>query len=130
MSEKLSKKVLVIDDEQVIVDELVEFLGKNGYDPTVCMSAETALATAKSDAFDLIISDIRMPEMDGIEAARKIRTMDRRDAHAMPLIAMSADAFEEDISKSLANGINAHLIKPIDAAVLYRTLAQYIPQKS
>lgn len=77
-----------------------------------------------------VILDIRMPEMDGIEAARKIRTMDRRDAHAMPLIAMSADAFEEDISKSLANGINAHLIKPIDAAVLYRTLARYIPQKS
>jgi len=73
-----------------------------------------------------ILLDIRMPEMDGLEAARTIRSMDRKDAKTMPLIAMSADAFAEDISKSLANGLNAHLIKPIDTNQLYQTLAQFI----
>lgn len=76
--------------------------------------------------YSLIIMDIRMPIMDGIEATRTIRAMPREDTKKIPIIAMSADVFEEDISKSLANGINAHLIKPIDPSILYQTLSKYL----
>jgi CheY-like chemotaxis protein len=64
--------------------------------------------------------------MDGHEAAKAIRALARPDAHEIPLIAMSADAFEEDISASLASGINAHLIKPINPQELYKTLATFV----
>lgn len=83
-------------------------------------------ADSQEGFYAAILLDIRMPEMDGLEAARTIRNMNRKDAKTMPLIAMSADAFTEDISKSLANGINAHLIKPIDKDQLFQTLAVYI----
>lgn len=125
--------ILVAEDHPMNQEIARYLLEKIGF--IVDMADNGRIACEKFSAsqegyYAAVILDIRMPEMDGIEAARKIRTMDRHDAHTMPLIAMSADAFEEDISKSLANGINAHLIKPIDAAVLYRTLARYIPQKS
>ena len=83
-------------------------------------------AASDENYYAAIILDIRMPVMDGLEAACTIRAMKRADAATMPLIAMSANAFEEDISKSLASGINAHLTKPIDPNQLFRTLAKYI----
>jgi len=83
----------------------------------------TAAAPGK---YDVILMDIRMPVMDGLTATKKIRGSGREDAAKIPIIAMSANAFEEDISRSLAAGLNAHLVKPIDAGLLYETLHMYI----
>lgn len=75
-------------------------------------------------SFDVVLMDIRMPEMSGIEAAKKIRALERKDAENIPIIAMSANAYPEDIQKSLKAGMNEHLAKPVDAVVLYKTLSK------
>ena len=76
--------------------------------------------------FDAILMDIRMPVMNGLEAARTIRAIDRADAKTIPIIAMTANAFEADIEESLRAGMDAHLSKPIEAAKLYGALAEHI----
>jgi len=73
--------------------------------------------------YDLILMDIRMPVMDGLTAAKEIRGLDRADAKQIPIIAMSADAFEEDRRKSRDAGMNGHLSKPVDPEQLYEELA-------
>lgn len=80
--------------------------------------------------FDAIVMDIRMPVMSGLEAARQIRAMSRTDAQTVPIIAMTANAYEEDVSQSLAVGMNAHLAKPIEPQVILDTLAGYIGSKN
>ena len=80
--------------------------------------------------FDAIVMDIRMPVMSGLEAARQIRAMGRTDAQTVPIIAMTANAYEEDVSQSLAAGMNAHLAKPIEPQVILDTLAGYIGSKN
>ena len=75
---------------------------------------------------DLIISDIRMPVMDGLEAAKTIRRMARRDAQSVPIIAMTANAFDEDTKKSIESGMNGHLAKPVDIQELLRAIQEVI----
>ena len=70
--------------------------------------------------------DVRMPEMDGLEATRVIRAMEREDAKRIPIIALTANAFDEDVQNSLQAGMNAHLNKPVEAESLIRTLGELI----
>ena len=72
--------------------------------------------------YDAILMDIRMPEMDGLEATRRIRAMNRSDAKNIPIIALTADAFDEDVQLSMQAGLNAHLSKPVEPDVLFKTL--------
>ena len=76
--------------------------------------------------YEAILMDVRMPEMDGLEAARRIRALDRSDAKTIPIIAMTANAFDEDVQLSLQAGMNAHLSKPVDPEHLYQTLEELI----
>lgn len=76
--------------------------------------------------FDAIVMDIRMPVMNGLDATRQIRAMNRADAQTVPIIAMTANAYEEDIRQSLEAGMNAHLAKPIEPQVILDTLAGFI----
>jgi len=76
--------------------------------------------------YDLILMDIQMPIMDGYEATRAIRALPRPDGKTIPIFAMTADAFTEDVSSALASGMNGHLAKPIDVAKLYTTVAGVI----
>ena len=75
--------------------------------------------------YDVILMDIRMPVMDGMEAARIIRALDRPDALTVPIFAMTANAFEEDKRMSREAGMNEHLLKPIDAGLLCRMIRRY-----
>ncbi|MCR5089709.1 MAG: response regulator [Oscillospiraceae bacterium] len=77
-------------------------------------------------AYDVILMDLRMPHMNGLEATEQIRAMKRADAGKIPIIAMTADAFAEDAQKCLAAGMNAHLAKPIDVDLLKKTLARFL----
>ena len=70
--------------------------------------------------------DIRMPVMNGLTAARSIRQLKKKKAKTVPIIAMSANAFDEDVEKSRAAGMNAHLAKPIEPQLLYATLQEFI----
>ena len=74
--------------------------------------------------------DMRMPEMDGLEATRVIRAMDRADAKAIPIIALTANAFDEDVQRSMQAGLNAHLSKPVQPETLFETLETLIPAES
>ncbi len=76
--------------------------------------------------YDAILMDMRMPEMDGLEATRTIRAMDRADAARIPIIALTANAFEEDVQRSMEAGLNAHLSKPVEPETLFRTLGDLI----
>ena len=76
--------------------------------------------------YDAILMDMRMPEMDGLEATRKIREMNRLDAKQIPIIALTANAFDEDVQYSMQAGLNAHLSKPVEPDTLFKTLEELI----
>ena len=75
---------------------------------------------------DAVLIDVRMPEMDGLEATRVIRSMDREDAKSIPIIALTANAFDEDVQNSLQAGLNAHLNKPVEPETVFRTLEELL----
>lgn len=91
--------------------------------------AVEAFLTSKDDYFDLILMDVRMPIMDGLEATKTIRAMRKKGSKDIPIIAMTANAFQEDINLSLASGMNAHLAKPIEPEILYETIEKYLQKK-
>ena len=72
--------------------------------------------------YDAVLMDMRMPEMDGLEATRRIRAMNRSDAKTIPIIALTANAFDEDVQHSMQAGLNAHLSKPVEPDILFETL--------
>ncbi|MBP5362616.1 MAG: response regulator [Ruminococcus sp.] len=78
--------------------------------------------------YDAILMDVRMPEMDGLTATRTIRALDRPDAKTIPIIAMTANVFDEDIERSLQAGMNAHLSKPIEPEKIYETISRLISE--
>ena len=83
-------------------------------------------ANSEEGYYDAVLMDMRMPEMDGLEAAKHIRAMDRDDAKVIPIIALTANAFEEDVQRSLQAGLNAHLSKPVEPETLFVTLESFI----
>ena len=91
-------------------------LAENGVD------AIKAFTESRDFEYAAILMDIRMPLMDGLEATKTIRAIKKKDSTTIPIIAMSANAFEEDIHMSLRSGMDAHLSKPIEAPLLYATI--------
>lgn len=79
--------------------------------------------------FDAVLMDVRMPVMNGFEATKAIRALPRADAQCVPIIAMTADAFEEDVKKCLASGMNTHIAKPFEPEKLYRTILNSLPHR-
>ena len=88
--------------------------------------AVDTFAESPAGYYDAILMDVRMPEMDGLEATAAIRALDRPDAKAIPIIALTANAFDEDVQRSLQVGMNAHLSKPVEPEHLYQTLEELI----
>ena len=80
--------------------------------------------------YDAVLMDMRMPEMDGLEATRLIRASGREDAVTIPIIALTANAFDEDVQRSIQAGMNAHLSKPVEPDVLFDTLETLIQTPS
>ena len=90
------------------------------------VQALAAFRDSEPGSFDAILMDVMMPEMDGLEAAKAIRALDRPDAKTIPIIAMTANVFKEDREKCLAAGMNAHLSKPLDAETMKRTISEQL----
>ena len=89
------------------------------------MEAVNKFKEAEPFYYQYILMDIMMPEMNGWDAAKNIRQLEKEDAKKVPIIAMSANAFEEDKRKSMEMGMNEHILKPINTAVLFETLAKF-----
>ena len=121
-------RVLVVEDNALNREIVQCLLEDEGAEVTLAedgQQAVDAFATAAPGRFDAILMDIMMPVLDGIGATQAIRALPRPDAQTIPIIAMTANAFEEDKKKTQAAGMNAHLAKPIDSAKLCAVLARY-----
>ena len=123
-------KVMIVDDEASIRSGLKSVISWEDLGMEIVCEAENGKdALNKIEAFQptVVLTDIRMPEMNGYDATRAIRALDRTDAKTIPIIAMSANAFAEDVQEALASGMNAHIAKPIDLKVLEDTLIAILP---
>lgn len=129
MQDLKGKRVLLAEDNEIntfVARRILEHQGilvdhaENGKE------AVKAVRESPEGYYDAIIMDIRMPVMNGLEATTAIRKLARRDADSIPIIAMTANAYDEDMRKSIDAGMNAHLAKPIEPPVLYSTLLKYI----
>lgn len=119
------RHILMAEDVKVNADIMKLLLGKRGMEVDVAENGRIAVdmfAEHPEGYYDAVLMDMRMPEMDGLEATRTIRGMDRKDAKDIPIIALTANAFDEDVQRSLQSGHNAHLSKPVDPNVLFETL--------
>lgn len=121
-------KVLLVEDHPLnskIVQRLLE--SKEIFVEHVVNGKDAVERFEGSDlfSFDAILMDISMPVMDGIEATKRIRALERSDAHMVPIIALTANAFEKDIQKSKSAGMNDHLTKPLNTQTLLKTLMHY-----
>ena len=128
-AELSGRKVLVAEDVQINAEILKMILQMRGIDCDVAENGKIAVDTFSSKpegTYSAILMDMRMPEMDGLEATRAIRAMKRDDAKKIPIIALTANAFDEDVQRSLQAGLNAHLSKPVKPEQLYQTLEELI----
>ena len=134
ISEKSIKdlKILLVEDNELNM-EIAEFVIQNeGASVTKAWNGQEAVEIfqkSRSDEFDVILMDIMMPVMNGYEAAKMIRTLDRDDAKTVPIIAMTANAFTEDRLKSKESGMNEHIAKPIDAKLLVKVISEFVENK-
>ena len=128
-AELSGRRILLAEDVQINAEIIMMILQSRGMEidhaenGRIC--AET-FASHEEGYYDAILMDVRMPEMDGLEATKTIRAMDRQDAKKVPIIALTANAFDEDVQRSLMAGMNAHLSKPVQAEVLFETLENLI----
>ena len=123
------KRILLAEDNDInweIADELLSEIGlvlEHAENGQICVDMFTA---EEPDYYDAILMDLRMPVMTGYEATTAIRALDREDAKKIPIIAMTADAFSDDIKKCLDCGMNAHIAKPIDIQEVVSKLEKYL----
>ena len=125
-------RVLVAEDNQINAEIAKSLLENKNFDVELAPNGLKAMEKFLGNPagyFDAILMDIRMPMMDGLQATMNIRHWNRPDAKHIPIVAMTANAFDEDVEKSLAAGMNAHLAKPIEPDLMYRTLYRLIVEK-
>ena len=118
-------RILLVEDDRSLSRAVSTILQKNNYSVDCVENGQTALDYLEKDIYDAVIMDIMMPVMDGLEAARQIRTLNRKDTKEIPIIAMTANAFTEDRRRVLEAGMNEHLAKPLESEVLIKTIANY-----
>ena len=121
-----NEKILVVDDDKNICELLRLYLVKEGYNVTMVHDGGAALAEFDKLHPDLVLLDVMMPVMDGYAAARAIRASGQTRAGTVPIIAMSANAYAEDVKKCLDSGMNAHISKPLFKDVMLRTIARFV----
>ena len=125
----IGKRILLAEDNEinrVIVSELLSGLGFVVDGTVNGAEAVKRFQGSSTGYYSIILMDIQMPVMNGLEAAAAIRETAHRDAQSIPIIALSANAFEEDVEKSLAHGMQAHISKPVDINVVKNLFVNYI----
>ena len=125
------KRILLAEDNEINMEIAYEILTMCGAEVVKAWNGKEAaeiFEQSGENEFDVILMDMQMPEMNGCDSARAIRKMKRPDAKRVPIIAVTANAFAEDIAATSAAGMNAHISKPIDFKLLCRTLVELTEQ--
>ena len=123
------RRILLAEDVEINAEIMMDVLSMEEIEADHAENGRVAVemfSASTPGSYSAILMDIRMPEMDGLEAAAAIRALDRPDAKKIPIIALTANAFDEDVQRSLQAGMNAHLSKPVEPDHLYRTLEDLI----
>ena len=130
-AELAGRHVLLAEDVAINAEIMIMVLQSRDMTADLAENGRIAVekfASSEPGYYSAVLMDIRMPEMDGLEATRKIREMDRPDAAGIPIIALTANAFDEDVQRSMQAGLNAHLSKPVQPDVLFETLESLIKE--
>ena len=128
-SDNSSKCILLVEDNDINRDIATELLKNLGYKFEIAGNGKEAvekIGDSPSGTYSLILMDVQMPIMDGYEATRKIRSLGKGDSKTIPIIAMTANAFDEDRAEAIAAGMNEHLTKPVQPKLLAETLKKYL----
>ena len=124
-----NKRVLVVEDNAINMDTACQILKGMGVEIDKAVNGEEAVRKFQNsweDYYDLVFMDIQMPVMDGNEATKKIRAMERRDAKVIPIVAMTAYIFTEDIRASIQAGMDMHIAKPLNTQKLSDVMKKYL----
>ena len=125
------RRVLLAEDNAINAEIIMMVLDMREMEADLAENGQKAVdlfAQSQPGYYSAILMDMRMPVMDGLEATRTIRAMDREDARTIPIIALTANAFDEDVQRSMQAGLNAHLSKPVEPEVLYKTMEKLIKE--
>jgi signal transduction histidine kinase/CheY-like chemotaxis protein len=128
-AELSGRRVLLAEDMEINAEIMLDIFDMEGIKADRAKNGRMAVELFEESlagTYSAILMDVRMPEMDGLEAAAKIRALDREDAKRVPIIALTASAFDEDLQHSLEAGMNGHLSKPVDPDNLVATLGELI----
>ena len=126
------KRILLAEDNDLNAEIAEEILTSAGFmieraeDGAICYEK---IVSSETGYYDLVLMDIQMPNMDGYQATRAIRALADKEKANLPIIAMTANAFEEDKSKAVNMGMNGHIAKPIDVSELFKVLARVLVHK-
>ena len=123
------KKLLVVEDNELNLEIASTLLKEAGFEVDTAENGKIAVEkveAASADRYDLILMDIQMPEMDGYEATRRIRALPDAEKAALPIVAMTANAFEDDRKNALHAGMNGHIAKPLDIQKLFQVLSELL----
>ena len=123
------RRVLIVEDMEVNAEIMKMILEMQGMDSEHAENGKIAVEMFSDKPpgyYSAVLMDIRMPVMDGLQATEEIRKLDRTDAKKIPIIAMTANAFDEDVQRSLQAGMNAHLAKPVEPEILFKTLREFV----
>ena len=124
---------LLAEDNEINMEIAVELIGMTGAATDTAENGKEALelfSRSEPGYYDLILMDVHMPVMDGYEATKQIRCLERPDALHIPIFAMTANAFDEDKEESERAGMDAHIAKPLDVEALYRTISRFLQKNS
>ena len=126
-------QILIVDDNEINLEIETEILEDLGFKIDSAVNGKAAvekLSRAKHDDYALVLMDIQMPVMDGRTSAKEIRKLPDKSIADIPIIALSANAFESDRRESIEAGMDAHLTKPIDVPVLLKTIRTTLAARS
>lgn len=124
--------ILVVEDNELNSEIARSLLEERNFQVDCVYDGAQAVERIRATepgTYDVILMDIMMPVMNGLDATRAIRGMEREDCHTIPIVAMSANAFDDDLKKSVECGMNGHLSKPVEVDKLYQTLDKVIHKK-
>ncbi|MBR2697689.1 MAG: response regulator [Clostridia bacterium] len=128
-AEMAGRRILLAEDMEINAEIMMDLLSIEDVEAEHAENGKIAVEMFENHEpgyYDAVLMDVRMPEMDGLEATAAIRALDRPDAKRIPIIALTANAFDEDVQRSLQAGMNAHLSKPVESEHLMQTLGELI----